>query len=402
MKQEVFCRELQKHTLDVPEGFHQRVEAFLEAKVTQEARGAGAADTIRRSSGLGRRVLIIAFVVVLLLGTAAFAAAHWGVFDSLGWLLGSQPPTADSVMQSKLHRETVNGVEITIQEAGYDGRTLLLRYSYRLPDATEPLGEPGPDGERWLRDEELMLREQYNVGWWIDHFWVNGQCMDMAANSGATVYGSDTPGEIVHTEYWRLDNIDVKLSGKVEIALPIGQRQPLSDYSFRDHPEMYDENGALLKPEQGLVTFTFDAGDTLSRVVKETPNAPTVLPDVTAQVSEVIYTPLMTYITLAMEPNAESLADYIEENGEGLYGDDGTLIWPYNGADVYGAWVASLELVDGNGKRLFPDHSGCKSYGEDQAEFVYPYLPEKDMPEELWLACVSSEPADLSDAIRVR
>lgn len=81
----------------------------------------------------------------MLLGTVAFAATHWRIFDVLSVFLGSQPPTADSVMQADLHQETLNGVELTIKEAGYDGRTLFLQYSYRIPEATEPFGESMPE-----------------------------------------------------------------------------------------------------------------------------------------------------------------------------------------------------------------------------------------------------------------
>ena len=59
------------------------------------------------------------------------------------------PVNADSIMQKELYRETVNGVEISILEAGYDGRTLLLRYSFRMPDvenAFDPDGISDEDG----------------------------------------------------------------------------------------------------------------------------------------------------------------------------------------------------------------------------------------------------------------
>ena len=174
MKQEIFRKELAAQTPEMPESFHLRVEAFLDEKVREEAQASAnpARRTLRTGRRIGTRALVIALITALLLGTAALAATQWDIFRTLRVILGVQPPTADSVMQSVLHRETVNGVDITIREAGYDGRTLLLQYSYRLPDMAEPLND-------------LSHVSRRGVGWWVDAFWINGQAMDMAADSGS-------------------------------------------------------------------------------------------------------------------------------------------------------------------------------------------------------------------------
>lgn len=405
MKEEAFRRELKKLTPDVPESFQQSVEAFLTQKVNQEV-SMKATEKNAKPVGMigGRRALAFALVAAMLLGTVAFAATHWGIFDVLSDMLGAQPPMVDAVMQGNLHQEMVNGVEITIKEAGYDGRTLFLQYSYRIPELADPLGETMPEtgSLRWLDSEDYQPLDERNVGWWIDHFWVNGQCMDMAANSGSVKHGSEIPGEIVHTEYWRLDNIDVALDGKVEIALPIGERQPLEEYSYLQHPEKYDENRQLMKPDKGLVTFAFDAKDTLNRVTALAPEQETVTPDVALKVQEAAFTPLMTYITLEMQANTESVAAYKAEHGEGFYGEDGALLWEYTGADVYGDWVSSMQLVDGNGTVLFPDHWGNNGYSADWAEFTYPYMDAQSLPKELWLAPMEDGVADMTRAVRVK
>ncbi len=405
MKQETFRRELCDLTPDVPEVFHRRVEAFLQEKVDQEVNMEKTTKCTRSMDGrLSRRALVFALVAVLLVGTVAVAATKWGIFDAFWLMLGAQPPTADSVMQGKLHTETVNGVEITIREAGYDGRTLFLQYSYRFPGIIEQLGEAvDRKGERMLTEEDLALFDQYNVGWWIDAFWINGQRMDMAAGSGSEDRPGEKPGEIIHTEYWRLDAIGVELTGQVEIALPIGERQPLSEYSLQEHPEKYDAEQNLIKPDKGVVTFTFDTGDTLSRVVKLKPAAETVTPDVTAKVAEAAFTPLMTYITLALEPDPDSLAAYKAEHGEGFCAEDGTLLWEYTGMDVYGDWLGSLELVDGNGCPVFTDYGyGNSGYSDTWAEYIYPYMDPAALPEQLWLAPMEGGAADMATAVRVR
>lgn len=398
MKQETFRRELKHLTPDVQEVFHHRVETFLQEKVDQEVNMKESTKRALYAGGrFSSRALIFALVAVLMLGTAALAASRGEIFDTLGVILGTQPPTADSVMRANLHQETVNGVEITIREAGYDGKTLFLQYSYRLPGTTGS-AEDGQQEVRRLTGEDILLLDAYNVGWWVDTFWINGQPVDMASNSGREVHGSETPGEIICTEYWRLDNIDIELTGEVEIALPIGDSQSAEycEVIFDRASEQYT------LPDKGVVTFTFDADDILSRVVRTNPNTITVTPDVTVCVSEVAYTPLMTYITLAMEPNPDSIAAYQNEHGDGFCDADGTLLWAYNGMDVYGAWISALQLVDANGNLVFPGHLGNNGYNETWAEFTYPYMDTGNLPDEMWLAPVEEGAADMTYAIRVK
>lgn len=389
---------------EVPECFHKAVCDTLHriiAQEKQEKRGnTASARGIWRSHG--RRALVYALLLSLLLGTAAFAAYHWQIFDALGHLLGSAPQTADRVMQSDLAHITVNGVDITVREAGYDGKTLFIQYAYRMNDVDTPLGmyRDGGTGEG-IAEQDLQLLQDRNVGWWIDHLWIDGKCVDMPVNSGAVTSGSTIPGEIVQTEYWRLDNLGIKLSGKVEVSLPIGERQPLENYSLRAHPEQYDEDGNLKLPEAGMVSFTVDTADMLDQVRVEHPNVPVKGENVTAQVREVCYSPLMTYITLKLEGDPDAIAAYKAENGEGFYSEDGkTLLWEYGGMDVFGGWVNSLALVDGNGVPLFPGFSGSNGCGNEWAEFVYPYIEK--VPEELYLAPMEGEEADMAQAIKVK
>lgn len=387
MKQETFCKELAALTPEMPESFHLRVEAFLGKKVREEAQAPANPErrTLRTGGRIGRRALVIALIAALLLGTAALAATQWDIFRTLRVILGIQPPTADSVMQSVLCHETVNGVDITVREAGYDGRTLLLQYSFRLPDMAEPLGDLEPVTQR-------------GVGWWVDAFWINGQAMDMAADSGSDYTAGDVPGEIIRTDYWRLDNLGVTLSGEVEIALPIGEMQP-AEY----RRAIYDaETDQYTLPDRGIVTFRIDTGDTLSRVVTLYPDAEAVLPDVTARVTEAAFTPLMTYITLELAVDPASLEAYQAEHGMGNYAGDGTLIWAYGGADVFAEWAESLQLVDGAGEMLFPGYYGGNSLGNTWAEFIYPYLDASALPEEMWLAPVRDGEADMTLAVRVK
>jgi len=349
-----------------------------------------------------RRALALALVIALLLGTAAVAAYHWNAFDSLSHLTGRNPENANQVMQASLAQTTINGVEITVSEAGYDGRTLFLRYSYRLPDAEEAFGVYNKDGQ--LVDglpegAEEQLR-QYNVGWWTDNFWIDGQNMDMFGGSSGVTSGSAVPGEIIHTEYWRLDVGGVQLKDKVEISLPIGEKPDTSKYfPLFEHPEWQDENGNFKMPDEGLVTFTLDTGDVLSKVITEHPKIPLVLDDVTIQVSEVAFTPLMTYITLDLKGNPAALEAYKAEHGEGLMDEAGNVMMPYTAMDVH-SWVSSLHLVDQDGNELFADPYGCSGYGDEWAEYLFPCIDE--LPDELYLAPFKDWAADMGRAVRVR
>ena len=98
--------------------------------------------------------------------------------------------------------------------------------------------------------------------------------------------------------------------------------------------------------------------------------------------------------------NPEALAAFIRINGEGPKNEDGEVMWAYGGMDVFQDWVCSLELVDGQGKLVFPGHAGQNGYSNEWAEFLYPYL--ENIPAELYLAPLKDGAADMSQAVRVK
>ena len=178
----------------------------------------------------------------------------------------------------------------------------------------------------------------------------------------------------------------VIVNGPIEISLPIG------DTSDTELPLERDENGNNKKPEKGMITFTFDAGDIQSRVKTYHPDKETATPEVTAKVREAAFTPLMSYIYLDLQVNPDAMAAFIAENGEFVKDEDGTELWPYTPMDLFEHWVWSLELVDGSGNLIFPDQQGCEACGSDSADFIYPYLEE--LPDELYLAPVEMPETD--------
>lgn len=156
----------------------------------------------------------------------------------------------------------------------------------------------------------------------------------------------------------------------------------------------------MLPPENGLVTFSFRAGDILSEVKKFGPGKETKAPHVTTNVKEACFTPLMSYITLELKVNEESFAAFKRENGEGYLDENGNLLYAYPAYEVFRDYILSLELVNGKGEILFPDSSGNNGIGDQWAEFIYPCLEE--MPEELYLAPISEGKADMTFAIKIK
>lgn len=379
----------------VPESFHLAVTGTLNRLVAEEQ--TQQQETKQKAIPV-RRALLLAALLVVAIATVAVAAIHWQIFDDL-WPFAGAPNSAGQVMRSHLAQVTVNNVEITVEEAGYDGRSLLLVYSYRMLDVDTPLGmyREGKTGPG-VTQEDMQLLSDHNVGWWIDHIWFDGKAMDMPANSYGDTYGSITPGKLTEKWVYRLDNEDVSLNGPVEISLPIGQRQSLAEYSRRAHPEKYAEDGTLVLPDAGMVTFTLDTAHHTPVVVAE-PNEPVRMEDFTAVVTEAAFSPLMSYITLAMDVSPDALAAYKEEFGEGFCDSDGSLIYPYDGSEIVAPWLFALQLVDGDGNVVITE-GGNNGYSATWAEFVYPAVD--DWPAELWLAPVENGQADMSRAVRVR
>ena len=417
MNEETFKAQLASVAPDEPARFHDRVETALETIALQEAHMKDSTKKAIRTAGrFSARTAILAAVLVMALTAAALAATQWHLFDSIPFLTGQgTPKNADAVMQGKLYRETVNNVEITVDEAGYDGRTLFLRYTYRILDTDQVFGVTAqemyggllPEGmapdaivEESIRDGAEEALEARNVGWWVDTLWINGKAVDMPGGSGSVVKGSQNSGEIIHTEYWRLDQENVALNGPVTISLPIGEKQSLSDYSRKNHPERFDEEGGLLLPDKGVVTFTYDAKDVLSQVVTVHPGQAAALPEGEILVKEAAFTPLMTYITLELRADPDALEAYKRENGEGYKDENSQVIFPYGAMDLFSPWAMSAELVDGDGNLLFPGHEGLEALGETRAEYLYPYL--ESMPEELYLAPIQDGAADMARAVLVK
>ena len=344
------------------------------------------------------------------------AEQGWKIFDSLYGLLGPDAvKNADQVMERDLYNSTVNGMDFTVSEAGYDGCSLFLRCGWRIPDtetafgvtAAEIYGEYMPAGMNpesfveGLRDEGNEFLAENGIGWWYDQFWIDGKGVSLAVGAMQSVSGTNEPGEIVETDFLPLDKLGVSLNGTVRISLPVGPRPDWSEIDPETHPELYDADGSLKLPEKGVVTFELDTKDILSQVRTFRPEQEADLSGFTAKVREAAFTPFLTYITVDLALKSGALEAFIAENGEGETDENGEVVFRYGPIDVVTPWLESLRLVDGNGNVLFPEQGGLQGHDEQTAEFIYQNIDT--LPESLFLAPVDEDTgkADLDKAIPV-
>lgn len=338
--------------------------------------------------------MLLAAALALTMMSCALAETGWQALDRFENIFGENPVNADAVMQRDVYSAAINeNVDITIDEVGYDGRILLLAYTHKFKnEETAFADEEYPEGA-----DELM--EEANVGWWTDNIWIDGKAMSMPGGSVTMQRGTGKPGEIQTVEYWWLDHEGVTLSGEVEISLPIGERQALAPKA--ENPELYDADGKRKLPEQGVVTFKFDAGDAAKNIVIETPDGETETGELTVKIAEAAYSPLLTYVKMSYEAKPEALAAYIEKNGEGVKDESGSVMREYSALDLARDWLDTLQLVDKDGKVILEDALKIEMMGDDGAEFIIPHI--ENLPDELFIAPVGEDgKTNMDEAVKLR
>ena len=366
--------------------------AYLDERPSLQARIMNRLDEPESPRRHVRLTVAIAFAVLLALSVAAYAEYRWQVFSHFGWMFGWQEESMEEIMQHGEQSQTFGDVTITVEEMGYDGRTLLLAYSFKA------------EGDDTVYTDETVydFLQEHGVGWWTDNMWINGEQVNMAGGSTQEHMPGDEPGEIVEIDSWWLYNEGVTLDGVVSIALPVGPcpdwyRNPTDE--FWNSTKYFDENRDMRLPDSGVMTFTLDVTGVQARNEIAHPNIKTRTDMLTAWVTEVCFSPLMTYIDLQYELNEGVMEAYIAENGEGYYDENGKLMWPYGPFDVADRWLYSLALVDGQGNVL----SGLNSWngvGDSTAGFIVPYI--EDLPDALYLAPSRDGQADMDEAVRLR
>lgn len=343
-----------------------------------------------------RRALTVVLAAMLAVAAVATAAAliARNVFDVT---MGDTPANAASLTHYNLAKERIGDAEIAIREAAYDGMTLYILYSIRDLTATQPLGAfDAQTGERLLRSEDYDRIDKLGVGWWWDSLWIDGEPVSMPNMSSFEDLPGEEPGEIRYYAQYRLDQAGVFLySESTEIALPIGERQPMAVLTITQEPYH------VAKPQKGMVTFHMDCSNR-DQVIAKTPDIPTDAGQWRAKVSRVVYSPIQLYVTLDWEIKPDVLRDYIAENGDGYY-ENGVKYWDYDGLAVCGSEIMSMTLVDGNGKPMFETLQGfygCKGAGNTEAWYTFPYAEK--YPDTMYLAPEIGGELDMTKAVRVR
>ncbi|MBE0601320.1 MAG: DUF4179 domain-containing protein, partial [Firmicutes bacterium] len=175
-----------------------------------------------------RKILLYAVIAAVLVASAAFAAVllSGNVFD---YTMGTTPQNAESIIRYDLVSEVIGNAEVSVKEAAYDGVSLFISYSIRDLNAAEPLGVyDEASGMRLLTEEDYQHMYSLGVGWWVDHIWIDGRSVNMPGMSGGMNVATETPGEILYSMQYRLDQEDLYLDGTaVQISLPIGEQQSL-------------------------------------------------------------------------------------------------------------------------------------------------------------------------------
>ncbi len=362
----------------------------------------GRQEILERMNGgkpIMKRKLSVAFVCVIVLTLAACTALAASLLNRnvLEVFVDDVSQSTSKYIQKNLASEKFEHCVVEVKEAAYDGMSLYILYSIRDRNATELLGKISEKtGQRVLDSETFPAMEEDQVGWWYDGLWIDGKFVNIPSDTIFDIVAGENPGEMLFYQMYRLDRDNIFLSGEqVEIALPIGKAQPFDTLTR-------DVDGNALVPAEGVLTFTLNAQNGLNSTFTEQPQfTPTAVETVTASTQRADYTPLQTYITLALEVNPAAKAAFIQEHGEGATDENGQIIYYYDDLFVFDGWLMSLNLVDENGQVIFPNVShALNSHGNTFAQFIYPTL--ETIPEKLYLAPVTDGQANMAEAVRVR
>ncbi|MEG0864059.1 MAG: hypothetical protein RSI32_06225 [Clostridia bacterium] len=380
---------------NVPQGFELAMRRAFAQIHQQEAQATPPRRYARRLS-FGTVALIVLLLAAI--AVAATLLTH-NVFDIT---MGATPKNAAGITKYNLVKQSFSHCDIEVKEAAYDGMSLYIVYSIRDRNATELLGEVDEAGIRRPSDEGMIAMEtamaEDNIGWWRDNLWIDGKAVSMPAMSGGDTIAGEEPGELLFYMMYRLDQEKLYLNGTdVEIAMPIGENQPFESLA------QSAETGQLEKPNDGLITFHLDCS-IRSDVASTAPNVAVDLHDMTAKVSEAVYSPIQMYVTVDAQAKQDAMDAYIAKHGEGYVDEQGRMLWKYSGLDIIEPWVSILQLVDHEGKPVFDSMDGFYGYqgaSKNQAWYTFPYM--ESYPDEMWLAPMDDKGMpDMATALKVK
>lgn len=379
---------------DVPQSFSLAMRTTLDAICEQEAKDM---HPVKRPRALKWRTLVALVAAIALAASAALAAAiHYNVLDML---IGATPAGMQDIIVHDVAGARVGDVEVNVREAAYDGVTLYLLISARDTTATQCLGETfDQSGIRYIGEND-QVPEAGRM--WTDHFWIDGVDVGMPNLSSGQETGSDTPGELLYYTAYRLDQIDMFLTGEVRVTLPI-----LAPPTEEERRALYDrEAGVMRVPETGVLSFTLDCTSSEQTATTYPRIHTTVEQSIDVWTERAVFSPLFTYLNIGYSVPKEALDAYIAEHGPGYTDENGALLFPHTEMDVIAPWVfTDLWLVDKEGKPVCEREQGVfvygsEGYGSEEAYFRFPALT--DTAQEIYLAPLVDGVGDMKQAVRV-
>lgn len=160
MKQETFQKELKNLTPDVPESFQKKMNAFLDEKVYQEVY---MKESTKKKVRMGSRAVVLAFVMVLVLCTAAVAASLnlFGQLDD-GLENDNRMGALNEVAAPVQQQVTSEGVTLSVQQAYYDGSRVFVAYRMDGEAEKAELFDGMPEGLTWDWEENAVFGEHFS------------------------------------------------------------------------------------------------------------------------------------------------------------------------------------------------------------------------------------------------
>jgi len=263
--------------------FREAADARLSAlKVDQQLHARirdGMNQSSKSSSSRLKPRLAFVLVLIMVLGlVAAFALtqgfgllAVWQIKEANQAPISSQ---AQKLVVGELARHEFEHTEVVIQEALYDGRMLRVLYSVRDLTADKPFALPGSE---LPPDFVFTAADQDGISWQT----LDGCLVDDVPVSAVGITGNiagELNGQVLTISQFDLSDVPVK--NPFSVLLPI---------AGPDTPE----NLRFELPSSPL-----------SGVVKLPLPEPLVLPDRSLQVTDAIWSPIRTYISLEITMNA--------------------------------------------------------------------------------------------------
>ena len=193
---------------------------------TGEKAGIGASGGTRaRLPGMAWRRNAVAWALVaVLLCAGTFGVAEGmrrGVFSFL-WGEHDVLPEAAKLVHQDVASVTLGGTEIAVTESAYDGATLRLVMSVRVPEIERALqrAELDDEGSEFLK---ALARDGVSAQYSFDYFTLNGEEYGMTGGSGGDNAVGEANGEMLI--YFELDLLGVDVpQGDITVGLPVGYR----------------------------------------------------------------------------------------------------------------------------------------------------------------------------------